>query len=348
MESKVQSWINKAGEVWCKKAGIRLVPHPKIEKINMPPNPGQKDSDYIEVYLTKGTLSEDTNGGETFGCGTNEAYIILDIDKIGTNDFLFAHELGHVLDITHPTGSQCADLLKGSRCSVMTPGKEISNRNTEHNIGVLGINQIKNLLLNPPFFKTTSMCKWDPDPDTDGPVFRELWNSSQPLHNSYKDSPKSQRRYKDLSLVFDQNDSPETNPIAGNPKRGSKNHVCIRLNECQIDGKPIDVYFYAAKIDPQAKLIPLEGSNGPHVTYEESNKKRIKTNDFEWSVPTDLGTVDECYIFAVAVIKDNPSSEIEPIISNPTQHKHQDLFNLIGQGDIHVKERKFTIDSIPV
>jgi len=80
---------------------------------------------YVGVYLVDQIDPVDNfgEGGAFAGnCGTASAYIVMQVDEALHNEFLLAHELGHVLGLDHPPA--------GSPISVMQPGLSISGQNS--------------------------------------------------------------------------------------------------------------------------------------------------------------------------------------------------------------------------
>jgi hypothetical protein len=93
-------------------------------------------ADFFEIYLVgKRAIKAPPNnhGGITHHDGQGSAYCILDVEAMSVNQYLLAHELGHVLGISHPYEQICP----GSFFSVMLPGTPNSERNTRATCKIL-------------------------------------------------------------------------------------------------------------------------------------------------------------------------------------------------------------------
>jgi hypothetical protein len=165
LERCVQEWVNRACEVWWQKGVVQIIPKPSIDQgsyqngiisttaqegdIIKPTSQGGvgDDPDRVDVFLIDQFISSSgydrSGGGITQACGTNGAYMILEIGKAKNDKYLLAHELGHVLGLRHPgdpaplPSDSCKSYREGSYCSVMVPEIPKSNCNTLNNLTVV-------------------------------------------------------------------------------------------------------------------------------------------------------------------------------------------------------------------
>ena len=189
VEGDCQAQINCACEVWRHKAALRLNVEPHIDNavtlkgkyqvVNTelqatlpcdyahflhppanPTNPADPCYDpptdpypnYVEIYLVDtltGYTGEDS-GGCSYNDGMALAYCILQVNQLATTPYLLAHELGHVLGLTHPW----IDISPGSWGSIMEPHIPSFTQNTRQNCQIFGyrfpdINSPCLVLLNP-------------------------------------------------------------------------------------------------------------------------------------------------------------------------------------------------------
>jgi hypothetical protein len=314
LEPWVKEWIDSACRVWWEKGGIKIVPHPDIDEhdyptgeedtlgeiplgkeggIILPPDEGGAgcDPDRIDIYLAD-YLDPSYWGGVTFGAGTDDAYILLEIGQAKHNKFLLAHELGHVLGLAHPD-VQGEDIWTGSYCSVMLPERPISSRNTASNLNVveglsppLGPVVFEALLQDTDrapdseqgFFHIIRDFPYDdgaatsvPElPFTDWWTHSDVWNSDQePTILSGLDEFQP-IHYADGSAMFE----PEHSPIHTEPSCSGPNWMYVRLHTCQplteVPDPEVRVYLYlavpGASSEPLSSL-PMIGVATPYLAF---------------------------------------------------------------------------------
>jgi hypothetical protein len=155
LEQGCQKQIDGVCEVWRNKAALGPVVEPNIQPGNnlgdITPTTAQKlrstTASHVNVYLVQGFDYDATGGGDTKDGGQASAYCMLQANLLSnpSNRYLLAHELGHVLGISHPTGSDVisypaatatgVNVHRGERNSVMQPGIN-SMRNTSRNLQI--------------------------------------------------------------------------------------------------------------------------------------------------------------------------------------------------------------------
>jgi hypothetical protein len=130
LERVCEKQINTLCEVWWSKAVLNVVVEPDIEDRsaqlsrfkNISALQQQKElsteyerlnpssSNVVEVFLVDKLDFDDVDGAVCLDAGKGRAFCILEEGKlpqpgvVHTRDFLLAHEMGHVLGITHPSG----------------------------------------------------------------------------------------------------------------------------------------------------------------------------------------------------------------------------------------------------
>lgn len=364
LETHVQTWINEAGEVWCDKGGIVITPQGEIEKWaeaeglltpNEMLNRSDTNLDYIEIYLVENLTSE-TGGGATNRCGTNDAFVFLDVSVAKKKPYLLAHELGHVLGLYHP--GECnseATYRQGSLNSVMVPTPSISPRNTLNNLQV--IEPKPRNVLTPHAFETdpsNRICSWKPDPHDPDPVFQDIWNSEMALYEFYDDTFTDAQLYSDeTTQVFDANNKPKH--FSHPQQSGAENYLCVRLWDCRRHGQPINIFFYLGAKQSVPNLWDLPGMNPTksHLVFaasdvDEENPDwfafRPKTRQVKWTVPNGP---EDCWVFAVAVHTDTVPESIKTAIRNfinNSSDNTNDISTLI-KSHPNVIGRKMTLPS---
>jgi hypothetical protein len=191
LESRCQNQIKGACEVWRNKAALDLIVESDIEpggdkglitgdKVD---NLRPSTFSHVNVYLVN-DFEFPTNGACSCDGGQASAYCMLKWDVLSpeedveTNKYLLAHELGHVLGITHPDGDNLIEFPPaagmpnyhlGSHDSVMDP-ELISSRNTRQNMNIFTMwpstsNPINNQTPLNAIVSATSWCdNFHPDP----------------------------------------------------------------------------------------------------------------------------------------------------------------------------------------
>jgi hypothetical protein len=162
LKTACQGQIDGVCVVWRNKAALRLDVEPEIddaktlknlyEVVNpekaktLPadyaasisaPSPDPYP-DHVEVYLVEKLegFTGSCGGGATYDDGQASAFCILQVNQLNVRKNLLAHELGHVLGVSHPGDEPCP----GSRTSIMhppPPGFEFPTKNTRQNCRVI-------------------------------------------------------------------------------------------------------------------------------------------------------------------------------------------------------------------
>jgi len=399
---QLESWLQDpvsgaslegACRVWWQKGGIKIDPKSTIdfetfsngditqlEETQLPNNIAQ-DPDRIDVYLVDQLLDK-SGGGVTHGCGTNNAYIILEIEEARNNRYLLAHEIGHVLGLFHPGESAaCSEFLEGSFCSVMVPGTPNSSRNTANN---LGVTEIASYPLTPPVFETLSTGDWEEDPEQgfhhlirdfpydDGSEpsvlehpFKNRWSASDVWNSNLGPLPgeNPDRKYSNGTLIFDLTKEPHYAPVHHEPSESGPNHMLVQLHGCDEDvTPPVEVYFYLGVPGSSSEhLRLLNGSFGPHILFNsfemDSSGNPYSTlpgpgkpiiKSISWSVP--VGLPPHSCVFAIAKSAndlpetDPDETDIENIIAAPLNYNFYDLQAFV-QSDNDVAQRNLHITS---
>jgi hypothetical protein len=81
----------------------------------------------IEVFLVDSDLAE--GGGHTNCGGTGNDKVIITDRALGTNPFLLAHEIGHVLSGVHPEEPTVNEQWKGEADTILQPSGSIGKAN---------------------------------------------------------------------------------------------------------------------------------------------------------------------------------------------------------------------------
>ncbi len=327
IESKVQELIEGACEVWWLKGGIRIDPDPQISEPAALPSPGYDCTDasgqsifcvtpsreadlpsepgllsysssgYIEIYLVD-KLDETRGGGIAKRCASPDAYVLLEIEHVLNNKYLLAHELGHVLSLRHPWGSEgtegceASTLPRGAWCAVMIPDRPNSDRVT--NTDLQGIDDFNPPLGNAYQIISENSCGRNPDdhasfhhivrdfPYDDGDVpsapqfpFTNWWSNSDiwnwdqelyefdPDHFYCLDGDVTQKG----DPIFQANYSPNHKE----PTYAGSNFMYVRVHTCQQLEQPVDVYLFLAVPGVTTEpLRPLEQSGASVVPDRKS------------------------------------------------------------------------------
>jgi hypothetical protein len=401
LEGVAQAQINGACEVWWLRAGIKLTPYQvagqldiieAINKLGGVPSPavqqnlpnqnnaGQAVNAAIEVYLVDqllGTaLNPATGGGITFGNGTRDAFVILEINKAQNNPYLLAHELGHVLRLIHPgeplPASNPNNLIHGSECSVMVPDSPMSSRNTINNInqartppplGPLLDIGVGTCTLNPSpnqtFYHIVRDFPLDDgvEPSVPKPPATFWWTHSD-VWNSNK-LPGTINMYLPTTPggletpMF----NPDHSPIHTEPSRLHTNQMYVRLHTCNQLTSDVDVHLFLAvpgvALEPLTRITPLGAGevnpllfdvngSGPFINTRPSpgspTYKKI-----EWNVPA--GYPAHCCVFAAAVSANEADGGLGAIVNNPATNHFIQLFNRLAN-DNDVAQRNLHIQNI--
>jgi hypothetical protein len=242
----------------------------------------------VEVYLVD-RLTAQPGGGITHNCGTSGAFVILEIEKAYNNKYLLAHELGHVLGLTHPgippsSAASCKSYRTGSACSVMVPDKPNSSRNTLNNIGVIE-DAANPLPMGPVLTSLNQLGGWNPNcsipncpqkffhiirdfpyddgvepsvpqlPAADWWTYSDVWNSDKEPQVGVGSDPNN--KYANGTNMF----APDHSPIHTQPTYSGLNQIYARLHTCENLTPPVNVYLYLANPGAaSASLYPLPGS----------------------------------------------------------------------------------------
>lgn len=396
LEAIAQFQIDGACEMWCAKGGVAITPTSVVDVVVTPANypngevaSGQypnlrtglsaSDPDRIEIYFV-GQLIDDPSGGGgvTVSCGTNDAYIIMELDEARRNKYLLAHELGHVLGLRHPGPLalfQCMNYLAGSYCSLTVPGRPNSARNTANNLSVVGMAiQLANgqsgpyPLTSPVLEIPGGLVDWNADveehffqavrdfPYDDGTVASaphpapvvdwwtcsDVWNARQPLSAAYDDTDISTQFYEDgVTAVF----GSDYSPIHQNPTTapGQNNYMCMRLHAFEPLPSDVDVYLFLAV--PGAATEPIRlVNNGQPLTFgggKLPEPGRPRTQSVSWTVPSGLPA--HVCVFAVAVTAGLPvPPQVAAILANPGNFNFYDLTTRVA-AENDVAQRNMTI-----
>lgn len=351
-----------ACEVWWQKGGIKVVPDPNItfrdvpalrvigptENTNLVADAnaaGLTDPSVVEVYIVDelqarlGTMTISI-GGTAFGCRTQFSYIIISVLEARHNRYLLAHELGHVLGVTHPDGSSaCPGIPAGEGCTVMVPDSPNSSRNTEINLNaVLGTplptGSVFTILADP-------AGPWAVDspqgffhivrdfPSDDGAT-PSLVTTAFPNHYSYSDvwnAPYTLAVAGDLE--YDVSSGPvlpagtaalslfndNFTPRHFTPTWGGTNNMYVRVHTCQVSA-PVNVHLFLAvpgvssrplvRLTEQGGLL-FQGIDQPTPGRYPRGAKVLRQ---DWTVP--VGYPPHCCVFAVAVSPGDPHSPALP------------------------------------
>ncbi len=410
-----QKLVDGACQVWWVKGGINIVPEPDIftpasnplgtdvpySQEGIPPTiPGAAVPTAVEVYLVDHLTGDPSNprggGGITYGCGTGVAYIILDLGKVRDatdpnninntiNIYLLAHELGHVLGLTHPAsagGGGCASFPAGSECSVMVPDSPNSSRNTTDNL------TLSAFPLGPVFSTRTNaagqplQCGWaqpglpqnpfhivrdfpyddGTEPSVPIPPIINWWTQSDVWNYFLPPFPLSPvyptDRYDNGKIAGALMFNPSHTPIHEEPTYSGPNYMYVRLHTCQsLAQQPqplVNVYlFLAVPGASSAPLTPLPVVIGNPATT---------TTPVEFSSPNYLpppgspkvravewsvpsGYPSDCCVFAVADSANEPTPAITAIVTNPAAHTFYDLFSRL-MSDNDVAQRNLHIQGV--
>ncbi len=106
----------------------------RSQETELPVRVGGTSPDHVEVYLVDELLDR-PGGGIAHDCGQASAYCILGRNRAATNRYLLAHELGHVMGLSHPGEAPCP----GSPNSVLQPTGGVGpnpTTNTLHNFRI--------------------------------------------------------------------------------------------------------------------------------------------------------------------------------------------------------------------
>jgi hypothetical protein len=401
LEELVQEWVDCACKVWWQKGGPKIDPMSEIVPFNSFAAADAEfdawDSDitsgretqvpikfdaYLDTVLPAGDISDykseaieiyladsvESSEGVTHNCGSSSAYVILDIHKAQYNKYLLAHELGHVLGLTHPPGlgDACPGFPDGSFCSVMVPEKPNSSRNTLDNLTltVMPWGAAFDTLID-------QECGYEPDfgdlfhivrdfpydcgtepsvpdePFDDWWTHPDVWNSSSGTANIKVDH----------------------SPEHSSPSYTGPNYMHVRLHAAQplvstpAPDDEVLVYLYlAAPGMPDDQLYPLNGVIGPHLTFDRQpppndlwpGPSAPKKQSVAWSVPTTPSGPfpAQCCVFAVAVSTHDTAPKALPsgtpllsdIVASPTSYEFIDLFrhlkhnNDVVQRNLHIQD----------
>jgi hypothetical protein len=398
VEPTVQELINGACKVWWKKGGIRIDPQPNIlEPTSVEPGytcpggagtdifcvslaketdlpnevPGVSPTpDYVDVYLVD-QLTHRAGGGIAHGCASHDANVILEIQQAEHNRYLLAHELGHVLGLRHPGGSEggqgceASDLPEGSPCSVMVPHSPDSSRNTKDNFdGVDGaapaLGPSYGTIGNPPlncgrdpdspmgFFYIVRDFQYDdgtepsvPEPPaSDWWTYSDVWNSDQPPHPIYGGTYHS----GDLSTPGEPIILGDHSPNHRAPRYAGPNYMYARVHTCQALTAPAQVYLYLAVPGVTSEpLRQLQHGGVPVIPLScMPGMGAPKWMYTQWDVPA--GYPSHCCVFAVVTGGDEPTpSQVKDIIDDPGSHNFRSLFsrlttdNDVAQRNLHIE-----------
>lgn len=384
LENWVQELLDGACKVWWSKGGIKIDPKPTIDlgsflggvipqlqETAVPTNVGQ-DANRIDVYLVE-QLTARPGGGVTHACGTNGAYVLLEMGKARNNKYLLAHELGHVLGLHHPGRSaDCSEFREGSFCSIMVPDKPNSSRNTVNNLAVI---ETPSYPLTPPVFQTLSSGGWatdivrgyfhiirdypydtgDPEPPIpESPIvnwwsYSDVWNSPKPP----KAGQNQDRLYSDNTNMFQPNHSPvHDNPQYSGPL-SLPNRMYVQLHGCENLVSPVNVYLYLAVPGLSSQpLSPLNAIAGPHIVFSSADLPSTlptpgtpKNKKVDWAVPA--GFPSHSCVFAVAKSANEPiPAALNTIVNTPTIFNFYDLAALRNPIN-DVAQRNLDIQNAP-
>ena len=388
----VQKWIDSACHVWWEKGGIKIVPYWTIDQRHYPTGLGDtpgdiplgketgiilpainggvgNDTSRIDIYLAD-WLDSSRWGGVTHDAGSDQAYILLEIERAKHNKYLLAHELGHVLGLAHPDAIG-ATVWAGSYCSVMLPEKPISSRNTQTNLSV--IEGLSPPLAPPVFQAMVQDTDRAPDaeqgffhmvrdfpyddgaeasvpesPFTDWWTHSDVWNSNQLPEARNAPHQFEPLHYADGSDMF----NPDHSPIPTDPSCSGPNWMHVQLHACQPLGgaanPEVKVYLYLAVPGASSEsLVPLIAGPDPFLTFSGfslPSPSFPKTMWVQWNVPP--GYPAHCCVFAVAISDSDPSppdQALADIIADPAGHNFYHLFsrlktdNDVAQRNLHIQ-----------
>ncbi len=405
-----QPLIDSACKVWWTKGGVKIVPkkpdstEPEIvdlarlnsqaAHLNGRVALGQEtalrgmyistkgiveESQAVEIYLVD-QLPDRPGGGVTHNCGTNFAYIILEIKKALNNTYLLAHEIGHVLGLRHPgqpapePDDKCKSYREGSPCSVMVPDKPNSSRNTANNIGVIEPQPPEVYPVGLPVFTTLGFKGgWKTDADQPEAIFSHLirdfpyddgiepsvlqppttgWGTNSDIWN-YSQGPDDlePEKYTDGNSIFGDNYSPNHTP----PSSTDPNYIYVRLHTCKNLDHPVNVDLYLVDPGlPSNMLVPLNRHFSPppgtphnRLVFDPPPKPgepAIKYFDWRWAdVPAGI-PIDGC-VFAIAWSTAEPSP-ISPPVTFEVINNLKDSDNDVAKRDLSV-QRYLTLGPTP-
>jgi len=357
VEDIVRRQLAGACEVWWIKGGIKLLPAANVEfpvgaapsslsstQHAAPVTAADPMNSQVEVYLVDALESMEPLtgtvikiGGIAYNCRTQQAYIILTLREARHNPFLLAHELGHVLGVTHPTGSglsgTCASIPAGEGCTVMVPDSPDSSRNTQFNLTqVAPALPLAGVMTALP----GSACGWSPDPAQgffhivrDFPLDNGTVSSSpappHPNHYAYSDvwnapyalSGQGASTYADAAAteLFRE----DFTPRHFTPTWTGPNLMYVRAHTCQQLSAPVKLHLFLAvpgvSSEPLVRLTPSTGLNFGGLNQPAPGRypNGAKVNAQSWSVPS--GYPAHCCVFAVAVSAAEPGSTVQGIVN---------------------------------
>ena len=304
-------------------------------------------NDAVEVYLVD-QLTDRPGGAFTYKCGTDDAYVLIDIGKAERNKYLLAHEVGHVLGLMHPDGSGGPAYRNGSTCSVMVVDKPNSSRNTSNNLGIVQLTSNPSL---PPntlahVLQSVGAGGWETDdgyehfirdfpyddavqPSALEPPAHNWWTKSD-VWNSYKppsslNTPNNPPLYNDnTSFIFDSDDN---FPNATEPTNAGPNFMYVRLRARDFS-QPVSVHLFLAVPGSASETL----TRLPVIGAGDTNPLIFSSSDFppdgtpvmkyvQWTIPSDpnkwpMGYPAHCCVFAVAH-SNNESPEPPPPQGSP-------------------------------
>jgi hypothetical protein len=352
VDSLASQQLAGACEVWWRKGGIRMQPLLNVDTRvgaaslgpgghTLPVTSADASNGVVEVYFVDSLQTIDqlsgavvNIGGIAYNCRTPQAYVILTISEAQNNRYLLAHELGHVLGLTHPTGAasgSCATIPPGDSCSVMVPDSPNSNRNTLLNITTASAALPLASVITAP----GGTCGWNVDttqgffhiirdfPYDDGEA-PSVAAAPHPNHYAYSDvwsAPFTPTAAGSLSYNIPAGVAappstamfhPDFTPNHFTPTWGGPNYMYVRLHTCQlltsaapgVSPVPRAHLFLAVpgvSTRPLVRLTPAAGlafggTSGPTPGRYPSG---AKLRSVSWSVPA--GYPAHCCVLAVAV-----------------------------------------------
>ncbi len=293
----------------------------------------------IVVYLVDALLDR-PGGGISHDCGQASAYSILDLNKMGANPYLLAHELGHVLGLYHPDES--TKPYPGSWESVMKASGAFSpnpSANTLYNCRIFTAGMAGSPL-NPIVTTTNINDCFRPDPVDH--FIRDF-----PTDSGIEPSvPPSGEDHWSNSSIWNRRSNTSGN-TSGNPQHeepyctDATNYLYVKLEYRTSLRDPVTVDLYLA--DPGVTpgheyLTPLVSPNS--IVFDPPPVPGLPSiASLSWSPLTALsGYPQACCVYALAHSADEP-----PPFADPLTVTFRDVFPLLGtdndiaQRNLHVQ-----------